>query len=88
MKMIPTGMAVHIPRGYGGHVVTKAERGSRETNCVVISGAIDAENRASSELRIRMCNHGRKIEKIRPRMAIAQMIIYAIHPATEVTVVD
>lgn len=78
--LIPTGIAVEIPLGFGGFVFPRsslaAKQGVSLANCV---GVIDSDYRG--EISVPVINHGDKEYTINPGDRIAQMVIMPVESA-------
>ena len=76
-KLIPTGLAIAIPEGYGGFVFPRSglstKFGVSLSNCV---GVIDSDYRG--ELKTPVINHGQEPYIIRNGERIAQLVIMPI----------
>lgn len=72
--MLPTGIAVAIPRGYVGLIFARSslgtKRGLAPANKV---GVIDADYRG--EVRVSLHNHSGEIQTLEPYERVAQMVI-------------
>ena len=75
--LIPTGIAVEIPVGYGGFVFPRSSLSSKHgitlANCV---GVIDADYRG--EVKVSLVNHGTEPYIIRNGDRIAQLVIMPV----------
>ncbi|MDR0222366.1 MAG: dUTP diphosphatase [Oscillospiraceae bacterium] len=78
--LVPTGIAVEIPPGYGGFVFPRSSVSSKHgvslANCV---GVIDADYRG--EVKIPLINHGKETYAIKNGDRIAQMVIMPVKNA-------
>lgn len=78
--LIPTGIAVEIPAGFGGFVFPRSSVASKHgvslANCV---GVIDSDYRG--EISVPVINHGDKDYTINPGDRIAQMVIMPVESA-------
>ena len=78
--MIPTGIAMEIPLGYGGFVFprssTAIKSGVSLPNCV---GVIDSDYRG--EISVPLINHGWAYYTVNPGDRIAQMVIMPVEDA-------
>ena len=78
-KMIPTGIALEIPKGYVGLVYARSsvgtKRGLAPANKV---GVIDADYRG--EIMVALHNHTNEEQSIEPNERIAQMILMPYIP--------
>lgn len=76
--MIPTGIALAIPAGYGGFLFARSglalKRGLAPGNCV---GVIDSDYRG--EVLVGLHNHGTQSQTIAPGERIAQLVLLGIH---------
>ena len=85
-KLIPTGLCMAIPKGYGGFLLGRsglaAKFGVSLTNSV---GLIDADYRG--ELKVNLINHGKEPFVVRDGDRIAQFLLMAVHKV-EVCTVD
>ena len=85
-KLIPTGLCMAIPKGYGGFLLGRsglaAKFGVSLTNSV---GLIDADYRG--ELKVNLINHGKEPFVVRDGDRIAQFLLMAV-PKVEVCTVD
>ena len=80
IKLIPTGMAVSIPRGYEGQIRPRSGLALKHGVGLINSpGTIDSDYRG--EIAVIMINWGDKTFTIRHGDRIAQMIIGKIHRA-------
>ena len=85
IKLIPTGMAVSIPRGYEGQIRPRSGLALKHGVGLINSpGTIDSDYRG--EIAVIMINWGDKTFTIRRGDRIAQMIISKIHRADLVEV--
>ena len=75
--MIPTGVAMEIPRGYAGLVFARssmgAKRGLAPANKV---GVIDSDYRG--ELQVVLYNHSGETQSIEPGERVAQLLIVPV----------
>lgn len=75
--LVPTGLAVEIPLGYGGFVFPRSSVASKFgvalSNCV---GVIDADYRG--EVKIAIINHGTEAYTISDGDRIAQLVILPV----------
>ena len=73
-KMIGTGLAMEIPKGYFGGVFARsglsAKEGLRPANCV---GVVDADYRG--EVKVALHNDGEVVREIKPGQKIAQLVV-------------
>ncbi len=73
-KMIPTGIALEIPKGYVGLVYARSsvgtKRGLAPANKV---GVIDSDYRG--EIFVALHNHSEQVQTIEPKERIAQIVI-------------
>ncbi|MCM1054544.1 MAG: dUTP diphosphatase [Bacteroides sp.] len=78
--LIPTGIAVEIPLGYGGFVFPRSSTASKHgislANCV---GVIDSDYRG--EISVPVINHGNKEYVIGVGDRIAQLVIMPVEEA-------
>lgn len=78
--MIPTGIAVEIPSGFGGFIFPRSSLGVKNgitlPNCV---GVIDSDYRG--EISIPLINFGREPYTVNPGDRIAQMVILPVADA-------
>lgn len=78
--LVPTGLAVSIPKGYGGFVFPRSSTASKYgislSNCV---GVIDSDYRG--EIKIAVINHGSEAFVINCHDRIAQMVILPVETA-------
>ena len=85
-KLIPTGLCMAIPKGYGGFLLGRsglaAKFGVSLTNSV---GLIDADYRG--ELKVNLINHGKEPFVVRDGDRIAQFLLMAV-PKVEIAVCD
>ena len=85
-KLIPTGLCMAIPKGYGGFLLGRsglaARFGVSLTNSV---GLIDADYRG--ELKVNLINHGKAPFVVRDGDRIAQFLLLAV-PRVEMAVCD
>ncbi len=76
-KLIPTGIAIAIPEGYGGFVFprsgTASKYGISLSNCV---GVIDSDYRG--EVKIAVINHSNEPYTIKNSERIAQLVILPV----------
>jgi dUTP pyrophosphatase len=87
IKLIPTGMAVSIPRGYEGQIRPRSGLALKHGVGLINSpGTIDSDYRG--EIAVIMINWGHKTFTIRRGDRIAQMIICKTHRADLVEVDD
>jgi dUTP pyrophosphatase len=87
IKLIPTGMAVSIPRGYEGQIRPRSGLALKHGVGLINSpGTIDSDYRG--EIAVIMINWGDKTFTIRRGDRIAQMIISKTHRADLVEVDD
>ncbi len=87
IKLIPTGMAVSIPRGYEGQIRPRSGLALKHGVGLINSpGTIDSDYRG--EIAVIMINWGDKTFTIRRGDRIAQMIICKTHRADLVEVDD
>lgn len=86
--MVPTGVAVAIPRGYAGLVLIRSGIAARHgIQCVNSPGLIDAGYRG--ELSVVMLNTDpREPFTVRRGDRIAQLVLYRVEEATLVEVAD
>lgn len=79
-QLIPTGIAVSIPEGFGGFVFPRSSTASKYgislSNCV---GVIDSDYRG--ELKIAVINHGKEPFVINNGDRIAQLVILPVESA-------
>ncbi len=72
--LVPTGIAMQIPEGYGGFIYARsgiaAKRGLAPANKV---GVVDSDYRG--EVMVALHNHSDKTQQIEPYERIAQMVI-------------
>ena len=72
--MIPTGIAIEIPEGFGGVIFARSglavKEGLAPSNKV---GVIDADYRG--EIKVSLYNHSGEIREILPGQRIAQLVI-------------
>ena len=75
--MIPTGIAMEIPKGYAGLVFARssmgAKRGLAPANKV---GVIDSDYRG--EIRVVLYNHSGEVQSIEPGERVAQLLIVPV----------
>ncbi|MBP3921887.1 MAG: dUTP diphosphatase [Ruminiclostridium sp.] len=75
--LIPTGIAMAIPEGYGGFIFprsgTASKYGISLSNCV---GVVDSDYRG--EVKIAVINHGNEAYTIRNGDRVAQMVIMPV----------
>lgn len=75
-RLIPTGFAIAIPRGFGGFIFARSGLGVRHgmvpANCV---GVIDADYRG--EVLVALRNHSQTPYTVRPGERVAQMVVLA-----------
>ena len=75
-RLIPTGFAMAIPRGFGGFIFARSGLGVRHgmvpANCV---GVIDADYRGEGLVALR--NHSQTPYTVRPGERVAQMVVLA-----------
>lgn len=75
-RLIPTGFAMAIPRGFGGFIFARSGLGVRHgmvpANCV---GVIDADYRG--EVLVALRNHSQTPYTVRPGERVAQMVVLA-----------
>lgn len=73
---VPTGLALALPKGYGGFIFARSGLGLRHGivpgNCV---GVIDADYRG--EVLVGLHNHSSEPYTIRPEERIAQLVVLA-----------
>ena len=73
-KMIGTGLAMEVPKGYFGGVFARsglsAKEGLRPANCV---GVVDADYRG--EVKVALHNDGEVVREIKPGQKIAQLVV-------------
>ena len=73
-KMIGTGLAMEIPKGYFGGVFARsglsAKEGLRPANCV---GVVDADYRG--EVKVALHNDGEVVREIKKGQKIAQLVV-------------
>lgn len=73
---VPTGLALGLPKGYGGFIFARSGLGLRHGivpgNCV---GVIDADYRG--EVVVGLYNHSSEPYTIRPEERIAQLVVLA-----------
>ena len=85
-KLIPTGLCMAIPSGFGGFLLGRsglaAKFGVSLTNSV---GLIDADYRG--EVKVNLINHGKEPFVIRDGDRIAQFLLMGV-PKVDVTVCD
>lgn len=85
-KLIPTGLCMAIPKGFGGFLLGRsglaARFGVSLTNSV---GLIDADYRG--ELKVNLINHGKAPFVVRDGDRIAQFLLLAV-PRVEMAVCD
>ena len=85
-KLIPTGLCMAIPSGFGGFLLGRsglaAKFGVSLTNSV---GLIDADYRG--EMKVNLINHGKEPFVIRDGDRIAQFLLMAV-PKVEICAVD
>ena len=76
-KLVPTGLAMEIPFGYGGFIYARSglasKRGLAPANKV---GVIDADYRG--EIMVALHNHGAKTEEIAAGERVAQLVVTQI----------
>ncbi len=84
--LVPTGLMLEIPEGFGGFVFPRSSIASKYgvslSNCV---GVIDSDYRG--ELKIAVINHSEDIFIVRNGDRIAQLVILAV-PETEYELSD
>lgn len=75
--LIPTGIAMAIPEGYGGFIFprsgTASKYGISLSNCV---GVVDSDYRG--EIKIAIINHSKEAYTVKNGDRIAQMVIIAV----------
>ena len=85
-KLIPTGLCMAIPSGFGGFLLGRsglaAKFGVSLTNSV---GLIDADYRG--EVKVNLINHGKEPFVVRDGERIAQLLLMAV-PKVEVCAAD
>lgn len=85
-KLIPTGLAMAIPQGYGGFVFARSglaiKHGIVPGNCV---GVIDSDYRG--EVMVGLHNHGAAAFTVQPGDRIAQLVLLPVH-TPEITECD
>lgn len=73
-RMIPTGLALEIPEGYGGFLYARSglatKKGLAPANKV---GVVDADYRG--EVMVALLNHSDKVCEVAPGERIAQLVI-------------
>ena len=73
-KLIPTGLKMHIPKGYGGFIYARSgialKRGLAPANKV---GVIDSDYRG--EIMVALHNHSDEIQEVDVNERIAQIVI-------------
>jgi dUTP pyrophosphatase len=85
--VVPTGIALEIPRGFEGQVRPRSGRAIEEGLTIVNSpGTIDADYRG--ELKVIVINLGQQPITINPGERIAQLVIAAVARAELVEVVQ
>ncbi|MEZ4233710.1 MAG: dUTP diphosphatase [Polyangiaceae bacterium] len=80
-RLIPTGLAMAIPRGYEGQVRPRSGLALKHGISIVNSpGTIDSDYRG--EVAIVLINHGREPFVVEPRSRIAQLVIAPVTQAS------
>lgn len=75
--LIPTGVRVQIPEGYGGLIIGRSSTNTRH-NLTVITGVIDSGYRG--ELLINVYNNSsHHIKKVKERQRLAQLIVQPMY---------
>ena len=78
--MIPTGIAMEIPEGYGGFIFPRSSMavkgGVSMPNCV---GVIDSDYRG--EISVPLINLGKRYYTVKPGDRVAQMVIMPVENA-------
>lgn len=82
-KLVPTGVAIAVPEGFGGFVFARSglaiKSGVAPANCV---GVIDSDYRG--EVLVGLRNHSSTAFKIRPGERVAQLVLLPVAtPALE-----
>jgi len=81
--LIPTGIAIEIPAGYGGFIFPRSsisfKHGISLANCV---GVIDADYRG--EVKVSLINHGENAYTVKNGDRIAQLVIMPAESAVYV----
>jgi dUTP pyrophosphatase len=76
-KLIPTGLIIEIPDGYGGFVFPRSSLASKHgislSNCV---GVIDSDYRG--EVKIPLINHGEEDFAVKPGDRVAQLVVLPV----------
>ena len=73
IKMISTGIALEIPKGYEGQVRPRSGLSLKGVTVVNAPGTIDSDYRG--EVKVLLINHGREPFNIEPGLRIAQLVI-------------
>jgi len=79
-RLVPTGIAIEVPMGYGGFVFPRSsvstKHGISLANCV---GVIDADYRG--EVMVSLINHGDAAYTVKNGNRIAQLVIMPVEAA-------
>lgn len=75
-KMVDTGVAVKIPKGYGGFVFNRSSQGKRGISIPHSVGVIDSDYRGNIKVILR--NNSEDIYKIEVGDRIAQLVIMPV----------
>ena len=71
---VKTGIAVQIPRGFGGFIYARSSMGvKRDLAPANKVGVIDSDYRG--EINVVLHNHGSKVQRLEPGERIAQLVI-------------
>ena len=72
--LIPTGLAMEIPEGYGGFVYARSGLASKRDLAPANKvGVIDSDYRG--EVLVSLHNHGASVQRVEPGERIAQLVI-------------
>jgi dUTP pyrophosphatase len=78
-RLIPTGIAVEIPEGYGGFMFARSSLGKQGVGLANSVGVIDSDYRG--ELGMLLVNHNSEPFTVKHGDRIAQLVIMPVSPA-------